>query len=170
MNAPAKIGFALFEIADRYRAAFFDLADSDVPDDAIDDTLGAIEGEFTDKALAVAAFVQNLEAEAKAVKDAAKRMADRARVIENKAARLRDYLRRNMEATGIPEIKCPQYGLRVRMNPYRVVIDDETAIDAEFIREKIIREADKVALKQALQDGKMVAGAHLVRDNRLEIR
>ena len=58
----------LYQITDRYQEALLLLSDPELPPEVVNDTLDAIEGEFESKALAVAAFIGNLELEAAAVR------------------------------------------------------------------------------------------------------
>ena len=58
----------LYEISGRYQAALDSLTDNpDIPEDAIRDTLEGLEGEFEEKAIAVAAAIKNLAAESAAI-------------------------------------------------------------------------------------------------------
>ena len=163
-------GLTLYQITDRYLEAFKALADMDLPPDAVADTLEGIEGEITEKGRNVAAFFQGLEAEAKAMKDAEDRIRARRQTIENKVARIKEYLKTNMERCQISEISCSEFVVRIRKNPPRVVIDAEDQLPDEFVRVKTVKEIDKRALGDALKDGLSTDAAHLVRGTRLEVR
>lgn len=163
-------GLALYQITDRYELALREMVDMDIPAEAIADTLEGIEGEVTEKGRNVAAFFQNLEAEAMAMKIAEERIKARRQAIENKVARMKDYLKTNMERCGITEISCPEFVVRIRKNPPRVVVDSENDIPPEFVREKVIKEIDKRALGDALKDGLDIDAAHLEVGTRLEVR
>lgn len=163
-------GISLYHIADRYQQALRELADMDLPAECVADTLEGIEGEIQEKSRNVAAFFQNLEAEARAMKEAEDRIRARRQAIENKVVRMKDYLKNNMEHCGITEISCPEFTVRVRQNPGRVVVDDEDKIPDEFVRIKLTREIDKRALGDAIKGGLDTDAAHLVRGTRLEVR
>lgn len=163
---------ALYEISRDYQQALAEFADPDIdlPPEAITDTLEAIEGQLQDKAVNVAKFMQNLDAAADAIKAAERRMAVRRKAIEHRVQWLRDYLKLNMEATGITRIDSPWFSLAVQNNPASVEIIDEAVLPDDFTTEVVTIKADKAAIKQALKSGEDVPGARLTRGTRLAIR
>ena len=141
---------SLYQLTENYQHAFWSMAELEAIDpQIIDDTLEGLEGEFEGKAINVAAFFQNLEAEADAIREAEKRMAARRKSLENQAERFRDYLKQSMLAVGILKISCPEFAVSVQKSPTNVVIVDEALIPLEFIRTKTITEPDKIAIKAA---------------------
>lgn len=155
----------LYEIAEKHNNALLAMADIEGLDESvINDTMEALEGEFNDKALSVAGFFQNIEAEIKAMRDAEKRIAERRKAKEASVNRLKDYLQREMIRTGITKIECPQFVISLRNNPESVQIVDETLIPDEFKR--ISYEIDKVAIKKA----GYCPGAEIVKKQTLVIK
>jgi len=161
----------LYEVTDIYLRALKGLEDSDLPENVVLNTLDALEGALEVKATNVAAYFQNLEAEANAIKNAETRMAKRRKAIESRVEWLRHYLKTNMDRCGITEIKSPEFVLKIVKNPPMMVIDHQDAIPEQFMR--IIpetREPDKNALKEALKTGEVIPGAHLETQTRLSIK
>ena len=149
------------------------LADSgDVPPEQIADTLNALEGDIKEKAVQVAAFSKNLEATAEAVREAAKAMLARADRIQKRAESVQAYMLFQLQAAGITKIEAPWFTVAVRKNPPSVVIDDEAQIPPEFIYqpEPPAPRPDKQAIARALKAGTDVPGAHLLQNERLEIK
>lgn len=145
------MNFSLYEISERF-IAVLDMAtdpEADVPADAALDTLDALEGEFHEKAIAVAGYFQNIEAHVEAMKDAERRISMRRRQAEAASARLREYLKIKMEWTGISKIECPSYSITLAKCPPSVEITDEALIPERFINVKIIQTPDKTAIKAA---------------------
>jgi hypothetical protein len=163
---------ALYILSAEYREAAEKLADLDLPEEAIPDTLESLAFPLEQKAINVAMFMRNLETTAEAIRAAEAEMANRRRAIENRVAGLRDYLHGNMQLCGISKIESPQLRLAIRNNPPAVVIDCEAAIPAEFMRrpEPPPPTPDKKAIAAAIKAGGTVAGAHLQGSTRLEIR
>lgn len=93
---------ALHEISSRYLEAMNALTEpgAEVPDDVIADTMEALGGELEDKAVNVAKYIKNLEAEAEAIGKAVEGMGKRIKAINDKAERLRSYLKAHMSGTG----------------------------------------------------------------------
>lgn len=168
MNMPV----TLYRLADEYTQAAVKMADLELPEEVIANTLEGLAGELEVKATNVAMFVRNLEASADAIKQAEAEMASRRKAIENRAKRVRQYLQYQMERTGITKIECPYFKLAVRDNPPSVVIDQEGSIPERFMRvpEPPPPAPDKKAIAEALKHGEDVPGAHLERGKRLEIK
>lgn len=162
----------LYQLADQFKQAAERMADLDLPEAVVADTLEGLAGEIEVKATNVAMFVRNLEASADAIKEAEANMAARRKAIENRAKRIRAYLQGQMERTGITKIECPYFKLAVRDNPPAVVIDAESQLPQKFMRtpEPPPPAPDKKAIAEALKSGEEVPGAHLERGKRLEIK
>lgn len=152
---------SLYAMTEEYESAFLALADSDVPDDAIDSTLEALEGELTLKGANVAAFILNLEAEAEKAKAAEKRISDRRKALENKADRMREYLKFNMLRAGIKSLTAIDSSFKVTVTAPRAMvnIDDINSVPMDY--KKVSYTADKAAIKAAIDGGAVVPGAHI---------
>lgn len=163
---------ALYDIAREYREAADKLADLDLDEQTVADTLESMGGELEVKATNVAFFTRNLEALAASIKEAEAGMAARRKAIENRAQRMRDYLLNCMQLAGVQKIEAPYFKLAQRENPPAVVIDEPGLIPAEYMKqpEPPPPSPDKTAIKAAIQQGKEVPGAHLQRGVRLDIR
>lgn len=163
---------SLYVLADEYREAAERLADMDLDDQTIADTLEGLAGALEVKATNVAMFVRNLEATAETIKEAEAKMAARRKALENRAARVRDYLKMNMERTGIKKIECPYFKIAIRENPAAVVIDAASQIPDDYMKhpEPPPPSPDKALIAKAIKDGFDVPGCHLERGTRLEIR
>lgn len=162
----------LYEISHDYRDAVDKLADLDLDEQTVADTLEGMGGELQVKATSVAAFIRNLEASAAAIKDAEAQMAARRRAIENRAARVKDYLLANMIVAGVQKVDSPYFKLAVRDNPPAVEIYEPGLIPAGYMvtPEPPPPAPDKKAIAAALKAGTEVAGCKLTRGVRLEIR
>lgn len=140
-------------------------------DPAIADTIEGMDGVFDDKAVSVIAYARNLEATAEAIKQAEADMAERRKKLEAKAERLREYVRISMTLIGKNEISSQLFDLRVKKNPPKVVIDDESSLDAKFWRIPEPKPVvDKKLIASALNDGEIVTGAHIEHGTRLEVK
>jgi hypothetical protein len=136
----------LYEIAGNYLQALEGLAEiEELPAEVIADTLEGLQGNFEHKAISVGAYIRSLEAEASAIKEARKSMEQRQKALEQHAERLRDYLRLQMERTGLRHIKVPPERtkapciiLRLQANPPSVVVEDEKRIPECYKRTETI--------------------------------
>jgi hypothetical protein len=156
-----------------FRQELETLADTgDVPPEQIRDTLEALEGDIREKAIAVAMFCRNLEADAGAIREAGKAMLARADRVQRRAENVQAYLLFQLQAAEISKIECPWFKIAVRKNPPAVVIDDETLIEDRFkvAPEPPAPRIDRKAIADELKAGGEVLGAHLAQGERLEIK
>lgn len=169
--APPVRTLTLYQIADDYLTALDALSEMDeVPEETIADTMAGLAGSFADKAVAVAAYLKTLEAEAAAIQDARKAMERRETALLHHATRLRDYLKQEMERTGLTRLDHPYLALRVQANPPSVVIEEEGMLPARFTETVTTVKVLKAEIGKALKAGEAVFGAHLEQTTRLVIR
>lgn len=163
---------ALYELAHQYRADLEKLADLDLDEQTLADTLEGLGGELEVKAQNVIMFTRNLEATAAAIKEAEAQMAARRKALENRAAGLRRYVLENMQFAGIQKIECPFFKLSIRDNPAAVEIYEPGLIPAQFMKqpEPPPPSPDKTAIKAAITAGTEVPGAKLTKGTRLDIK
>ena len=162
---------ALYLLTQEFREAAEKLADAELPDEVIADTLESLQFPIEEKAKNVAMVIRNLEPSANATKEAADAMILRAKSEENRAKHLKGYLQSAMEATGITKIESPYFVISLRNNPESVVIDAESQIPADYMREvPATYSPDKTLIKKAIQDGYEVPGCHLTRTQSLQIK
>lgn len=153
---------ALYVLAQDYRAAAATLADLDLDEQTIADTLESLSGDLEVKAQNVAMMARLFDSDAAAVKQWAKDATERAKAIESRAERLRTYLAANLEACGIEKVEGPGVSISFRKSS-AVVIDGEDLIPAEYMRQKPAPapEPDKKAIADAIKAGIDVPGAHI---------
>lgn len=163
---------SLYKLADEYLAAAYKLADMDLEEQTVKDTLESLSGALEVKATNVAMFVRNLESLAEQIKAAEEQMAARRKAVQNRADRVREYLKMQMERTQITKIECPYFKIALRQNPAAVVIDDASIIPQEYWRVPPPPPPmpDTKAIAEALKTQMAVPGAHLERGTRVEIK
>lgn len=162
----------LYAMAGEFKEAADKLAELDLDEVTLKDTLESLSGDLEAKATNTIMLVRNLEATAEQIKAAEKQMAERRKAFENRAARIRQYVMDTMIFAGIQKIECPLFKIALRDNPASVVIDDEKQIPAQYMTDPVppAPQPDKKLIAQAIKDGFEVAGAHLERGQRLEVK
>lgn len=131
--------------------------------------LDAVEAEAHEKLESTALYVRELNAEADALKDEIERLTDRRRSLEKRSTFLKGLMLQGIDALGATKLKTPMVTISVRTS--KAVELDADALDVlpeGFIRIK--READKAAIKAAIDGGFEVPGAHLVENRSLTMR
>lgn len=166
------MNLALYQIADQYLADIDKLQNMELDEQTVADTLEGLSGDFELKATNVSMFIRNLEASAEAIKDAERKMAERRKALESRAEKIKEYLKINMQKTGITKIECPHFQISLRNNPESVDVLNPDLIPIEYftIPEPPPPILDKVALKKAIQSGKEVEGARLIRNQSIQIK
>ena len=169
---------SLFEVSAEYNNALVSLYDME-QDGAINeqtflDTMAGLEGELTEKAKRVGAYIRNTKAMALQIKDAEADMAKRRKSLESHAKSLEGYLLHNMVESGITEINSPWFDLKVRKTPAAVIIDSNVEITQlgsdDYFTVKTTTTPNKTALKAAIKAGVEIKGVALVSGQRLEIK
>lgn len=104
------------------------------------------EENWKEKAKNVAKYVHQLELESKMIAAESRRIADKAKKLDQTASYLSNLLLQQMLTFGVEEIKDPVLSVKVRQNPWSVIVKDESRIPGEFKKEKVVIEVDKRAL------------------------
>jgi predicted nuclease with TOPRIM domain len=163
--------FPLYQLANDYQQAMDELsAIDDLSEEILRDTLDGLAGDLEQKSLQIAAYIKNIEAEASAIKEIEESRKDKRQRLERRLAKLKDYLKFNLERCNIKKISSPELDIAIQKNPYSLVIEDANLIPAEFIHVKEEVVIDRVLIKQALKDGAHVPGIRLESSNRLSIK
>lgn len=131
--------------------------------------LDAVEAEAREKLESTALYVRELNAEADALKDEIERLTDRRRSLEKRSTFLKGLMLQGIDALGATKLKTPMVTISVRTSK-AVELDADALgkIPESFVRVK--READKTAIKAAIEGGFEVPGAHLVENRSLTMR
>ena len=163
---------SLYNITAEYLANVKLLESMDFDDETKKDTLESLQGDFENKAISIGFVQKTLSAHVGAIDAALKDMQERKRAVENKLNRLNEYLLASMQQAGITSISCPQFDIKLKSNPVKVDIYEAGLLSSEFMRqpEPPPPQPDKKAIKEAIEAGKEVQGARLIKTQRLEIK
>lgn len=121
----------------------------------------------------VAAYILNTELDAVAAKTAIERITAHVKAAERKAEQLRKYLAENMKASGITEIKADDRSFAVKLYIDRdesVEIDEGATFPPELCNDPKPPAPSKTKIKKAIEAGEPIAGARIVRRDRLQIK
>jgi outer membrane receptor for monomeric catechols len=140
----------LYQLSQNYYQALDFLTDpeNDIDTTTIMDTLEGLDGEIDDKIISVAKMIVMLDHDAEGIKAVAKKQAERAKALEQKAAWLREYLKDNMLRIDHVKVENSEISVKLATTPPTVKIIDEALIPEEFWRTKTEILPDKVMIKQ----------------------
>lgn len=119
--------------------------------DQIETSLKGLEVEREAKAVAIACLIKNLDAEGEAIAEEELVLRNRRKSIERQAEWLRAYLAGNLEVG--EKIKSPKVVISWRKSQSVQLLVAVENLPRQFVREKIITEADKIAIKDAFENG-----------------
>ena len=128
---------------------------------------------FESKAGQVAAYILNTDATASAVHDHIKAMERKAKALATRSQHLRDYLMTHMVRTGIKEIKSSDGTFSAKLYEGRdesVELDPDATFPAALCVSPKPPAPSKTLIKAAILAGEAVAGARIVRKDRLQIK
>ena len=161
----------LFELAQEYRALLDLESSDDLPPEVIADTLEGLQGEFEDKAVAVAKFILSLEASVEAIKAVAEKQANRALRLQKRADSVRQYLLLQLMWVDRKKIETPEIVIRRQNNPKAVNVFNESLVPAKYWRQPPPppKQLDKAEIKKAIEGGMKIEGCFLRSDERVAI-
>ena len=124
------------------------------------DQLDALMMERDEKLEGLALYIKNADAEAKAIREEEKTLAERRRSLENKAERAKGFLAEQLagEKFSTPKVAV-SYRKSEQVEVSMAFFTEESNV--RFLRYKD-PEADKTAIKNALKNGETVPGAEIV--------
>ena len=155
----------LYEIKAEVEQALANAIDPETGEISDLEGLDSLYMDWDEKAAQVAAYIKGQLAEAEAIKSEIQKLQTRAKVLENQATRLKDYLAHNIE----PGRKITRpYAVISWRKSESVAVEDASALPQDYQRVKI--EADKAKIKAALKAGTELAGAKLVQKQNLQIK
>ncbi len=143
----------------------------DLTPEMIADTLEGIEGALGDKLDGAFTYVRNLEGLAKTVDEEVKRLTDRKKSFENHAKSIRKYVLSCLLASGQNSLKTTTNTFTARKGVASVVIDNVELLPDELVITQVLMAPDKKAIKEAIENGVEVAGAHIeIGERSLQVR
>ncbi len=161
----------LYQIAQEYEEILDNLYDEEgnVNTDALmklEHNTAAMES----KAIAIASFIKNMDAERESIENAKKAMAEREKRYKKRIESLEDYLLVNMERRGVDRITCAYFDIKLKKCPASVDITDADILPQEYTRTKTEIFPDKIKIKEEMLMGVIIPGARLKHNLRLDIR
>ena len=161
----------LHEISTSYRDAIARVTEAEGEvDDALEADLDALGGALAEKVEACGVVMLELDADADALDAEIKRLTARKRATEAGRARLADYVRGCLAIAGERKIKGLRLTVSLRSSTSVQVECSAEALPEGLRRTKTTVEADKVAIKAALESGATVEGCLLVTRDSVQVK
>jgi len=134
-------------------------------DEGVDiaDTMEAIDGDFEKKALSLYHVSNEVELDIETVNSEIKRLQSRMKVMTNNRDRMREYLRFNMEESGITKIECPLFTITLAKGKDMVQIQDEDKLPTDYLDISVTSRPMKKEMLSDMKEGKEIPGAIMVK-------
>lgn len=161
----------LYEMTQEYEKAFDILSEIENLDiETIENTLMPLSNDIKNKSINVASYIKNLQCEISLIKDYIENMNNKKRYKERKIEAIKDYLRFNMEKSGITKIDSPEFTILLGAEDISTDIYDSSVLPINYCRKVERYEPDKLLIKEAIEKGNIIDGARLIKKKRLIIK
>ncbi len=133
---------------------------------ALKDTMEGLQLSFEEKAQNIVNVMKNVAVNVDAIDDEIKRLQARKATIKNKEEWFREYLRSNMEKTGINKIECEFFTITLAKSAAKVEITNESLLPDDLIDIETKIKPRQAQIKERLNSGEDVPGATLIDSKR----
>lgn len=135
--------------------------ESDIEGKDLVECLDSIKDSFDDKATNIVKLVNSLGVDVDGIDKELKRLQAMKKSITSNQDRLKEYLRYNMEVTGINKIKHPLFSVTLGKPTVTVEVVDIDFLPDSLVSTDVVMKPDKKAILKALKDGEDIPGAVL---------
>ncbi len=178
---------SLYEIDERLQMLENYLVDSETgeiiqTEEEFNKLFDEIQMDLNNKIESTMCFYKNLQADVDAFKAEEKKLAQRRKVKENLAERLKkridNYIELqytdeegNLDKDSLNKFKFETPKVKISYRKSETVeVENIDLLPKEFIKEKVEKSADKVAIKQFIKGGKTLNGAQLVTNINMQVK
>lgn len=159
----------LYEITERYNNLLELLDNEEITQDILNSALNEVQDEFNEKALNIVKFIKNLESDVNGLDAEEKRLKAKKMAYKNKIEGLKKYLESGMIFSGLKKLNLGVFNISIAKNPPSLNILDEKLIPKEYLIEQAPK-IDNTSIKNAIKEGKEIAGCELVQKESLRIK
>lgn len=161
----------LYELTEEWQQLIAMMGDPDVDPEVLQDTLEGLSGEIDDKGDNYAKVIRMYEGDIATIGAEIKRLTALKQSKQKNIERMKESLKKAMQATGKTKFKTSLFSFGIRKNPVKLVIDMQTKIPAYYyVVPDPKPELNKALIMEDLKAGKEVEGAHLEQGEALMIK
>lgn len=159
----------LYEINETYMSIQELMNDESADVEMLETALGQVGDELEIKAENYAKIIKHIEGDIETVKREKDRLANKQKSMESKLIWMKSNLQNAMELQDKKKFTTSLFKISIQKNPPSVLIKmDASQLDERFQKIKI--EANKAAIKEAIESGETIEGATIVQTESLRIR
>lgn len=160
----------LYELDNEYLDFIAAVEDGTIPEDAIEDTLEMLNGDYKDKLDNTICAIKNLTGEAKMIDEEIKALTARKKAKENSVDYLKSCVSRSMQCRGENSFESARNKVAFRKSERLVIADEATFVEKypEFVT--FTPEISKTDVKTAVKSGESFDGADIVEVQNIQIK
>jgi hypothetical protein len=156
----------LYNIKSEYLAIAHELTEGELTPE-LEQALIITQENLQEKAINYGYVIKNFESEVDIIEDEIKRLNALKKARQNAVDKLKTNISDAMQLFGILEVKAPTFKMNFRKSESVEIFE---GLDQEFITEKVSYQPDKIAIKNAIKEGRQINGAALVTNLNLQIK
>jgi hypothetical protein len=156
----------LYNIKNEYLAIAQELTEGECTPE-LEQALIITQENLQEKAINYGYVIKNFESEVDIIEEEIKRLNALKKARINAVDKLKNNISDAMQLFGILEVKAPTFKMNFRKSESVEIFE---GLDNEFITEKVSYQPDKIAIKNAIKEGRTVNGAALVTNFNLQIK
>ena len=141
--------------------AVYEMLETETDKQLINDTLEALEGDFSYKLEGCAFVYDRIKAECESAQKKANAWNDISKTLENNMIRLNDYMKMCMENAGIKEIETQMHRFKIVKNGGKLPLKIDGGVPENFIKTEVKQSPDKDKIREALENGEVLTFASL---------
>jgi hypothetical protein len=135
----------------------------------LSEALAITEEQLQNKSVAYSFVIKQIDSEVDIIDAEIKRLQAMKKTRENASERLKANIKHAMELFNIDEIKTPLVKINFRKSE-AVEVDDVNQLPASYKVVKVTEQADKAAIKSALESGIEIPGCRIIENRNLQIK
>ena len=156
----------LYNIKSEYLAIAQELTEGELTPE-LEQALMITEANLQEKAINYGYVIKSFESEVDIIDEEIKRLNALKKARINAVEKLKNNISDAMQLFGILEVKAPTFKMNFRKSESVEIYE---GLDKEFILEKVSYQPDKIAIKNAIKEGRTVNGASIVTNFNLQIK
>ncbi|MDN6629709.1 MAG: siphovirus Gp157 family protein [Staphylococcus equorum] len=161
----------LYDITDEYKELLDLLQTTDADEEVIQTTIEStgLKDDFRGKIDSYLYVIDDLEASSERIRNEEKRLADRRRMQERNAKKMKDALTDTMKLLNIQKEKTDKYTVWVQNNPSKLSVQDDQFIPQDFYEEQQPK-LNRKKLTDYIKEGKEIKGVELTQSRGIRKR
>lgn len=162
----------IYEITEEYKVIQDAIENEEITEEEYEDRLSCMDMELEHKVDGYCCVIENTNASIKAISDTITKLTARKKALENRQDRLKRNLLNSLRLIGKDKVQGQMFSVRVSVSKSVRITDLQKLMsnrNSQYVRTKISKDPDKIAIREALNEGKKLSFAVLEPKESLKI-